>query len=881
MSITLTDLRCEYLSNPLGIDTLTPRLSWKLQSSQRAQRQTAYQILVASNAALLAENRADLWDSGRVRSEQCVHVEYAGQPLCARQRCYWKIRVWDQEDQVSTYSDAAQWEMGLLQAEDWIAHWISGPQFGPRSVEGVCRAPLLRKPFALDREIDSALVYICGLGYYELYVNGQRIGDRRLDPAFTRYDRRALYTTYDVTAAVRKGTNAIGAILGNGYYNQHLPDSWGFEAAPWRDYPKLILQLHVSFRDGSETVIATDPSWRVHPGPIMFDQLRSGEVYDAREELPGWSTPEFDDTEWQTTHVVAGPGGILASQLTPPIKATKSITPVAVNEVAPGVFVYDMGQSFSGWVQLRVSGAAGTQVTMRYSELLTDDGHIDQKNIKAHIKAERFQTDIYTLKGQGVEVWEPRFAYHGFRYVEVTGFPGQPDLGTLRGRFVHTAFEPAGKFSCSHELLNRIQDCTLRSYLSNFVGIPTDCPHREKNGWTGDAHIAAETGLFNLLASTAYAKWMHDFADEQRPSGQLPGYIPTAGKGYNWGSGPAWDSAYILIPWYLYLYCGDRRVLEQHYAGMRRYVDFMTTMATDHILHFGLGDWCPPGRPSSGHKTPTSVTSTAYYYVDALLLSRIAALLGHHTDAVTYQELAQQIKAAFNTHFYDPASGRYAGEAQTSMACALYQGLVEPDERDRVLEQLLASIDEQDGHIDCGILGTKYVMHALTEHGRADVAFRIATQTTYPSWGHWIAQGATTLWESWDGINSRNHIMFGDVGAWFYKALAGINPDPEHPGFKHTIIRPQPVGDLRWASAEHHSMYGTIRSSWKKEHGRFTLRVEIPVNTDATVHIPATGPETVQESNRLASKAEGVRFLRVEDGHCVYAVDSGKYSFTV
>ena len=396
MSLTPNDLRCEYFKNPLGVDTMTPRLSWKLHSDQRSQRQSAYQVLVAGNPNLLAQDKADLWDSGRVCSEQSVHVEYAGQPLHSRQRCYWKVRVWDQEGRVGSYSDVAHWEMGLLDEDDWAAQWIGAPQFPPRSVEGVCRAPLLRKAFSIQPDIESARVYICGLGYYDLYVNGTPIGDRRLDPTFTRYDRRALYTTHDVTAELREGVNAIGVILGNGYYNQHVPDTWGFEAAPWRDYPKLILQLYIRFSDGSETTIVTDPSWKAHPGPIMFDQLRSGEVYDAREEIPGWNTPEFDDTQWHSTRLVAGPGGRLVSQMVPPIKVTEDVVPIAVNEVAPGVFVYDMGQSFSGWVRLRVTGPEGTRIILRYSELLSDGGHIDQTNIKAHIKAERFQTDIYT-----------------------------------------------------------------------------------------------------------------------------------------------------------------------------------------------------------------------------------------------------------------------------------------------------------------------------------------------------------------------------------------------------------------------------------------------------------------------------------------------------
>lgn len=527
--------------------------------------------------------------------------------------------------------------------------------------------------------------------------------------------------------------------------------------------------------------------------------------------------PDYDDSDWQHVRIVPGPGGVLRSQQMTPIRITKTIESISVNEVRPGVWVYDLGQNISGWPQLTVSGPEGTTITLKYAEKLREDGDIDDSNIRTFVKSGEFQTDKYTLKGSGIEVWEPKFTYHGFQYIQMTGFPGTPILDNLRGRVVHTAFQKRGEFSCSNPLLNTIQQCAEWSTLTNYHGIPTDCPHREKNGWTGDAHLSAEQVLFNFNPMTAYRKWMSDFRDVQRPSGQLPGIVPTGGWGFNWGSGPAWDSAAILIPWYLYVYCGDIEVLKEHYTCMKSYVDFVTTMASDHIVNFGLGDWCPPVGGSSGHKCPTAVTSTAYYYVDTVILAKAAKLLGNDTDAVKYGELAEEIRKAFRAEFMDSEAGQVAGDCQTSIACALYQGLVDEFDKPKFAKALVKTVEEADRHIDAGILGTKYVMHSLTESGYADLAYEIATQTTFPSWGYWIQQGATTLWESWTGDASRNHHMFGDISAWFYKALAGINPDIADPGFKHIIISPNPVKGLDWVEAWHKCMYGVIRSNWKVE----------------------------------------------------------------
>jgi len=527
----------------------------------------------------------------------------------------------------------------------------------------------------------------------------------------------------------------------------------------------------------------------------------------------------------------------------------------------------------AGWARLKVSGPAGTRVVLKYGERLNPDGSVDQKEIGQHIKSGLPQTDTYILKGEGTEVWEPRFVYHGFRYVEVTGLPERPRADTLTACVVHTAFDRAGTFACSNDLFNHIQQNTLWSYVSNFHGYPTDCPHREKNGWTGDAHLAAETGLYNFHSASAYAKWLNDFKDEQRESGELPGIVPTSGWGYHWGNGPAWDSAYVLIPWYLYQYCGDTRVLAEHYDRLKRYVDYLTSKAQDHIVAIGLGDWAP-----AKSKTPEKVTSTGYYYRDALIVSRIASLLGKTEDARTYGDLALRIRDAFNRQFYKP-TGLYDGGTQTAMSCALYHGLVPPERISRVVNNLVEMIGRNDGHLDAGILGTKYLIEALTANGRADVVYAMATQTDYPSWGLWLEQGATTLWEQWNGEASRNHIMFGHISAWFYQTLAGIAPDPQAVGFKHFHIRPQLLGDIEWVRAEHESPYGTIRSAWEIRGDQFRLKVAIPTNTRATVYVPSDRRKAAAEGPDYIHTGRHARFLRMEKDGIVFEVDSGTYEF--
>ena len=873
---TLNNLRCEYLVNPSGLDVPQPRLSWVMESATRGQKQTAYQILVASTMDNLARNKGDLWDSGKVDSDASIQIEYAGHPLASGTRAYWKVRVWDGDGHETAWSRTATWTMGLLKREDWKGQWIGSPTAEVFAAKNKKEepAPMFRKAFRVAKSVRRATVYVCGLGYYELHLNGKKVGDHLLDPAFTRYDRRALYVTYDVTRQLTGGVNALGVVLGNGWFNYTVDAAWYFDEAPWRARPRMLLQLMIEFADGTTQTVVSDGTWKFATGPIVSNALLNGETYDARLEIPHWDTAHFNDKDWPAAAVVEPPKGILSAQMVRPIHATQVSKTVKLTQPKPGVYVFDFGQNIAGVAQLSVEGPAGKTVNLLYGETLNDDGTVNQKEIKVHTYDGEFQVDRYILKGAGEEVWQPRFVYSGFQYVQVTGFPGKPTPDSLCALAVHTDLQSAGSFECSNQLLNAIQRCTRWSYVNNFHGHPTDCPQREKNGWTGDAHLAAEAGLYNFEPSASYTKWMRDFHDEQLMNGELPGIVPTDGWGYKWGNGPAWDSAYVLIPWYLYQYRGDRRILAEHYDRLKLYVDYLTARSVNGIVSIGLGDWCP-----ANTKTPVNITSTGYYYADALIVSKMAAVLGKKKESALYAGLADDIRRAFNRAFYDPRLRQYGGHSQTALSCALYQGLVEPQNIPGVVSNLVTNIEYRNGHLDCGILGTKYLLHALTDNGRADLAYRVATQTTQPGWGNWIERGATTLWEDWEGKSSRNHIMFGDISAWFYEALAGICPDPSAPGFKKIIIRPEAVGDLTWVRASHDSMYGRIVSNWKRNGEEFVLDVTIPANTTATVFIPVRSAGGITEGGQPLDKSPCVKVLRTEGIRTVLEVGSGVYHF--
>ena len=903
-----TDLLCEYMTNPIGIDISHPRFSWVLRHSERGRAQSAYQILVASTRENLLNDVGDVWDSEKVESDKSVNMEYEGKSLESKSTYYWKVRWWDDKGQVSPFSEVATFEMGLLTEDDWDAMWIGG-------------GDLLRTQFAIEGEVKQARAYVCGLGWYELRINGKKVGDHQLDPGQTDYERLVLYSTYNATDLLTEGENVIGVMLGSGRYAQ----DWSTTVPPGAQErlklyknasPKVILQLEIQLEDGSSRKVITDETGKVSKGPIIENDIYNGETYDAQLEKPGWDSPGYDDSEWEKAKVVEPPGGQLVSQATlPPIKIIKTIQPVALTNPKSDVYVYDFGQNFTGWVRLTVSGSHGTEVKLRHAEVLHLDGMI---NVLPNHKAKA--TDTYILKGEGIEVYEPRFTYHGFRYVEVTGYPGTPNLNTLQGIVVHSAVEPGGGFSCSNPLINHIHQCVLWSQLANLMSVPTDCPQRaERMGWLGDAQVTAEEAIYNLDMAGFYIKWLGDIREAQREGGSIPDVVPPYWQLYP--ADPAWGTACIVIPWSLYLYYADERVLADNYQVMKGWVDFLTTKTKGYLMTYSrISDWCPPGKFRS-LDTPGELVSSWCYYHDALTLSNIAHVLGKSADAEKYAALSQSIKEAFNKEFleedyYGPSSkvvdmllrldvyperGRKSWRkrylcTQTSNVLPLYMDMVPQNKKEAVLQNLFESVEiTHDCHVSTGIIGTRYLLDTLTKYGRADLAYRLVTQTTYPSWGYMIQEGATTVWERWEclagrGMNSHNHIMFGSVDAWFYKVLAGINPDPSAPGFRRVIIKPHIIGDLKYVSASVNTIRGLVSSNWRGGKNSLLLEVTLPVNSEGKVSLPLLGLKNpvVRESGKEVYKdgsyiqsVSGITAAKQDNGYITFDVGSGRYSFWI
>lgn len=1042
-ALRVSRMTTEYMENPIGIDIIHPRFSWEMKSDKRSQEQKGYHILVASSLEKLNENIGDVWDSKKVESNQSINIEYNGNDLQSEKTYYWKVRVWDKDNQPSQWSQPATFEMGLLHPSDWQANWIefdnstdpvknvgayhldldftvlneaAGVIFGAKdqnnyymwqinTTEGKIRlrphkwlngsvsvlkeidisnvipndkklnteyhlkisadqgkiqtyinnqlvdtttdasfgygdigfredgresalfdnvkvsnkdgtvllaedfsdtaqvtfnggtvqdgklrvagryvwqagnkdaAPHLRKEFTISKSIERARVYSTALGLYELSMNGERVGADYFAPGWTDYNKRVQYQTYDVTNMLKQGDNTIGAILGQGWYSGKI--AW-FGTDHYGSNPASLIQLVIEYTDGTKEIIKTDHTWKSAKGPIISDDIIAGEIYDARKELTGWNQSGYDDSTWSKVKVKTDYKGQLVAQADPPVQVVQEIKAKKITEPKPGVFVFDLGQNMVGSVRLKVNGKAGNIVTIRHGEVLDKDGMVYTANLRS---AEA--TDKYILKGKGNEVYEPQFTFHGFRYVEITGFPGTPTLDTITGRVMHTAAPFSGKFETSSDMLNQLQSNITWGQRGNFLSIPTDTPARdERLGWTGDINVFIGAATFNMnVANFLGTKWLKDLRDAQTPDGAFPDVAPKACC----GEGSAgWGDAGVTVPYTIWQRYGDVRVIEENYGAMVKWIDYLKKNSNGYIRpNSGYGDWL-----NINDNTPNDLIGTAYFAYSTKLLAVMAEAIGKNDDAKKYEQLFSEVKAAFN-RAYVKEDGHLKVESQTGYVLSLYMDLLPEDKRKTAADRLVELIKSRDWHLSTGFLGTRDLLPVLAENGYLDVAYRLLNNDTFPSWGYQIKNGATTMWERWDsirpdgsfqdvGMNSFNHYAYGAVGDWMYQNITGIQPDPSDPGYKSFIIKPQPGGNLTYAKGEYDSGYGKIISDWKLEDDVFHLRVTVPVNTTSMVYVPAENQLAVLESEILAENAEGVKFLRMEDGNAVFSVGSGTYQF--
>ncbi|SEM42641.1 alpha-L-rhamnosidase [bacterium A37T11] len=847
VSPTLQLLQCEHLTNPLGMDDLHPRLSWQMADGHQGAAQKAYRLTVGTDSLALTTGSRLSWDSGKQASDTTL-VTYRGPLLKPFSRYYWRVEAWNEQGK-QLVSPVQFFETGMLSLQNWAGSWISdGHDIDLKP------APYFRKVFSASKKVKSARAYIAVGGLYELYINGNKVGNHRLDPAYTRFDRRNIYVTYDVTAQLKEGNNAIGVLLGNGWYNHQSGAVWDFDKAPWRNRPAFCLDLRITYTDGTSEVVSSGLDWKTSSGPLVFNSIYSGERYDARLEQAGWNTINFDDKHWKNVSYRAAPSTHIVAQAMPPIRNVERIAAKSVKKINDTTYVFDLGRNIAGVSELTVAGESGTVITLKHGERLAADGHVDLSNIdvyhRPHDPWDKFGTDVVILSGKGKESFMPKFNYKGFQYVEVTSSqPLQLGQDDLCGYFMHSDVSPVGHISSSSQLVDKLWWASNNSYLSNLFGYPTDCPQREKNGWTGDGHFAIETGLNNFDAITVYEKWMADHWDEQQPNGVLPDIVPTSGWGYGTANGTDWTSTIAIIPWTLYVYYGDSRILERGYEHIKRYVDYIDRISKDGLTSFGRGDWVPVKSNSS-----LELTSSVYFYVDATILAKAAKLLGRIDDQQHYEALAARIKKAINDKYLDAAKGIYASGTQTELSVPLYWGLVPEELKDKVAQNLASKVMETNFHLDVGVLGAKAILNALSENGQGETAYKLAAQDSYPSWGWWIVNGATTLYENWNIQATRdislNHMMFGEIGGWFFKGPGGIRADEHHPGFKHILLQPLVPAGLNHFEASHEGPYGTIRSAWKKVGKKITFDVVVPPNSSATFIAPSEKGKSLYEKGK-------------------------------
>lgn len=881
-------LTTESAAEPLDVDVPEPRLSWQLPG---VERQYAYQVAVASDASLIVAEQADVWDSGQVESAEQKNVPYLGPALASNTTYYWAVRIWVADDEPpGPWSEPARFETGLFSASDWSATWLGrdNPPATPALGEQA-PAPLLRKQFTLDDSITRARLRIVGLGHYVAYINGRRVGSQVLDPPPTAFDATALYATHDVTELLRAGENAIGVMLGRGYFSAPAGSAAisGFDlfqlgAATWHSEPRLLAQLDVTYEDGTTARIASDGSWAMADAP-MIDAAWEGEHYDARLEQPGWSEAGFDDSGWTTAPEQAAPTRKTLAMAMEPIEIAETLPAISSSTPAPGVTVYDFGRTIAGWAQITTTGTAGTTITITYGETRNPDGTVATLGDLVHV-------DSYTLSGRDEERWEPSFARHGFRFVQASAAPSAPAAFTVQARVNHTAVASTGAFDSDNALLNTLQRNQRASLLANLWGFPTDTPWRDRMGWTADAWLFLDSAAFNFDVQRLFRQWLRTYRESQAPDGSLPVVAPVGAIVPPFMNDPSWSGTIVLIAWGVYQHYGDVRVLSENYDAMVQWMDLMeTTIAGSGNLHrgFSFGDWASPGSEANGAAAlppteGTALTANADLYQEARTLARIAAVLDRPGDTARFDAMADRIKDAFNARFFDATANIYrtgmgTEYRQTSNLMPLAYGLVPADREEAVYANLVADIRARGDHLNTGAIGTKQLLPVLTERGDVELAYTLATQTTYPSWGYWVEEGATSSWETWSHtgpMQSQNHAFLGTFDDWLYKYLAGLSAT--EPGYAAVRIKPFTPMGLMQASASIDTPRGVLHSQWQRSEGALELTVTIPGNTAAEVHVPARPGDEVS-----AAGDGGTELLRREDAYAVYRAGAGTHSFKV
>ncbi len=897
-TIIIEELKIDRQVTPLGFDNLTPEFSWELISEHRNIQQSAWEIIVADDLHHLENGRANCWKSGKQTGSKTFGIPYAGVQFKPFTRYFWKVRVWDQQGNISDWSKASWFETAMLKDSDWKAEWITDDKPLPVADEDFYKDlpnPLLRKTFTAKKEIRSARLYMIGLGYPVAFLNGERIGDHMLDTPWTQFNKELLYTTFDISNLIRKGENAIGIMLGNGWYNPmplKMFQRWNLRDALTVGKPAVKAQLRITYNDGSVETIATNNGWQAGHGPVLMNSVYLGEKYDARLEQKGWCEPHFDAKHWVNATIIDGPRGKLIANYIPPVRVTRILKPVKMSEPKPGCFIFDFGQNFAGVPTLRVKGPAGTTVTLRGGEDLHADGSLNYLTVIAgQLKAmwnlrggpgcpdDPMMVISYTLKGEGEEIFIPQFTFSSFRYIEVTGFPGKPNLSTVEGLRMNSDIHETGSFSCSNDMFNRIQQMAKWTFLSNLFSVQSDCPAREKFGYGADIVTTAEAFSYNFDMSKFYRKTVRDFANDVRPNGGMTEIAPNIGinqEGFGGETGSTgWQLAYPFAIKLLHDYYGDNKTAEEQYENLKRQVDFMHHSTPDHIVKSCISDH------ESIDPKPVTFSATAFYYHHILILCEIASYLNKQNDRITYEMLASEVKEAMVKQFLKPGSGQFDSGTQAAQLIAFWYDLVPETEKTAAFDNLLLEIfNKHKGHLSTGIFATKFMFDFFREKNRNDVTYSIANQRDFPGWGNMLSNGATTLYESWqypDTVASQNHPMFGSISEWFYKSLLGINTVA--PGFSKIEIKPQPAGDLSWAKGSYHSMSGLIAVDWKIEGVKFKMKVSVPANVTATIYLPALPNSKIMESKKEINQENGLKLSGFRDGYAILDTGSGNYDF--